>query len=190
MQNKYFGKKYKAYNNIVVAKWLNNYNVKGKMASLKEKINWQQFYKLYSEYNDNLIQEKLCYKYMFTMPIRSKIKIKRRAQRSLNALSAGLDSWRGQHEKFWVSFTIASKPPYFTAPFRKARFWRALPKKTKLMFSDTWGYLSYWRRWHNTDFHYRQKFTPFEEERKNVNEFNDNIDNLEFRIIRTRVFLR
>lgn len=37
---------------------------------------------------------------MFTMPIRSKIKIKRRAQRSLNALSAGLDSWRGQHEKF------------------------------------------------------------------------------------------
>lgn len=39
MQNKYFGKKYKAYNNIVVAKWLNNYNVKGKMASLKEKIN-------------------------------------------------------------------------------------------------------------------------------------------------------
>lgn len=120
--------------------YIDNYIYKGNQSFNVNSFSWNDFYKFYKNHFEELKQQKIFERYLFSLPYRAKMKAKSRNERHANAWSTGFDSWRRKQKKHNISFSMASKVSLLPAPFQKLRFWRALQKQRAYMFSERQGF--------------------------------------------------
>lgn len=140
LEEYFFRKQLDWFKTINLNIFFKNYHILGNTKNLSKQLTSKQLFDLFKHQNSAIVQNRIMQKYLYAMPLRAKAKVYKKWQRKANAYSTGLDSWRKKHERYSLSFSMASKAPLMPTAFQRARFSRALRKQRAFLFSEGYKY--------------------------------------------------